>query len=1073
MNKKTRSIVVLFALAAGSLVTLATSPASPVKADAVTPTPGLFKIVAAESEGAPQGCIQGCPTVKTNVPTFSDQTIVGAAIASATKIDTFNATAWDQASQQNKSYEGGCAILSNGLKCWGNNSYGQLGDETTTNSLTTPVTATENGTALTNVSDVSTNGLTTCIVANGVLKCVGSGNWQGNYSQRYNIWSNLNTCQPSGCAGGNGTNLQRLKIFNSSNQVISDTGEVSTSSGMFISMTSKSWITFTSLGSDVKKVVVGANTNNSSTPTICVLKTTGLVACASVTAGTETQPDSLQSRATTYDCVDASSNPYTNTTNFDGDYESTSRCAGSYFKQKDINTSATQTSSATWNWSDAGVTAASDLAMYSDGWAMTSICTSGTATVCQKFSSGLFTSKIEVENGENSQAVYMTSGFGPPGICIYSNNTVSCGAGTQNQTGTTMASKVTPVAIMTQPKSIFYGINNNMSKLYFLLDSGLLSADSWIFNCSGCNSSSGNVVAPVSAFTASTSALFSYAQAVNGATDSADYIPMNILSGSRKMRSSVAISVKTTSGSTLAGVSIRWTAPDAPGLLSSSSGSTLASDDLGSARAAQLPSGPVNFTLSVASAVTCPPTCTNGQSPSTSTTSTTVAGTTPAAPAGTLASGASLQAASVTVVVGDTGTVAITVPDPPAVVSRKISVNLPDGTPVPNATVQLKNNYLTYAYTNSGSSTSTWSSRPKDTKGYLGQMNCAYCFVAPPKYATGVDGSVTFPSFNPSSRSSVYDADVAYDDGELNQTVKKTFGSTTESVQMPFMAAIKVTLPDADPSTPAKETDADPSTPETDIKADSNGSVTVETDLVDEDKVPISGVSQSVETVNSGTSCEQGGLVASTDKVTTICASGGVSASSANINKAAIARAMSVKASASCSAMMIAKTGSNGKATLVICPTASTKYRIRATGAVATKTICVRVNNAPCGVSSTSVNTGTPTNTPTNTTTNTPTYNNTNTYTPTVVSKVAVMKKGKVTSFTTINKTAKVSIPKGAKVVLVVAVTTKKYCSVSGTSVKALLPGSCTISVKVTPKATAKVKKPKTTTTKIKISVTK
>jgi hypothetical protein len=280
---------------------------------------------------------------------------------------------------------------------------------------------------------------------------------------------------------------------------------------------------------------------------------------------------------------------------------------------------------------------------------------------------------------------------------------------------------------------------------------------------------------------------------------------------------------------------------------------------------------------------------------------------------------------------------------------------------------------------------------------------------------------------------------------------------------MPFMAAIKVTLPDADPTTPAKEADADPTTPETDIKTDSTGGVTIETDLADEDKAPISGVSQSVETVNSGSSCEQGGLVSSTDKVSTICANGGVSTSS--INKAAIVRAMRVKTSAGCSAMMVTKTGANGKATLVICPTASTKYRVRGTGAIASKTICVRVNNAPCGVSSTSVNTNTPTNTPT--------YTNTNTYTPTVVSKVAVMKKGKVTSFTTINKTAKVSIPKGAKVVLVVAVTTKKFCSISGTSVKALLPGSCTISVKVTPKATAKVKKPKTTTTKIKITISK
>ena len=162
---------------------------------------------------------------------------------------------------------------------------------------------------------------------------------------------------------------------------------------------------------------------------------------------------------------------------------------------------------------------------------------------------------------------------------------------------------------------------------------------------------------------------------------------------------------------------------------------------------------------------------------------------------------------------------------------------------------------------------------------------------------------------------------------------------------------------------------------------------------------------------------------------------------------------MGVKTSAGCYATLSAKTASNGKANLVVCPSTSTKYRIRGTGAIASKTICVRVNNVPCGVSSSSVNTGS------NTTT--------------VVSKVAVMKKGKVTSFTTINKTAKVKIPKGAKVVLVVAASSKKICSIVRTSIKAIKPGTCSISVKVTPKKTAKVKKPKTTTTKIKIKIKK
>lgn len=1019
MNKKTRSIAVLFALAAGTLVTLATSPASPVKA-ASTESSAIYKITAVESDAQPLGCVVNCPTIKSNTPTFTVQNTIGTTVASASKIDTFNTSAWDQATNGQKSYEGGCAIVGSGLKCWGDNSRGQLGDETTTSSLTTPVTATEGGTALSNVTDLSTNGLTTCVVAGGTLKCVGSGNWEGNYSKRFQGYENISTLTNNNRSQIN-SNTQKLEIYNASNTLIytkTDTNWIPDT------LVSKNWTTFTGLGSNVAKVQVGSGNNGSSTPTICVLLTTGLAKCAVVTAGTTSSPADIQTPGTTiYDCDAGSAG--------DGVYESTTYCgsAGGNFKQKDAGQSGTLTSSATWTWADAGVTGAVDIAMPSDSWGASSICFAGPTTICRTFSAGEFGAKTDpIEGGENSQAVYMTSGWGPPGLCLYSNNTISCGAGTSGPTGTKMATKVTAVAVMAKPMNIFFGSNSTMQKLYFLLPTGILAADAWILTCSSCQSNSGSVVAPVTAFSASTSIDYTYAKSINGSTDSADYIPMTIISGDRKSRSSVAISVKTASGENLTGVSVRWTAPDAPGLLSSSASSTLATDETGAARTT-VTSGPVTFTLSV---------------PST-TTSTLAGGTASTKPAGSLSSGATLQAASMTVIVGDTGTINITVPDAPAIVSRKISVTLPDGTPVPNATVQLKNNYLTYAYTNSGSGTSTWSSRPRDTRGYLGQMNCAYCFVAPPKYATGADGSVTFSSFNPSSRSSAYDADIAYDDGELNQNVKKTFASTTETVQMPFMASIKVTLPDADPTTPAKETDADPATPETDIKTDSTGGVTIVTDLVDEDKAPISGVTQSVETVNPGSSCDQGGLVSSTDKVTSICANGGVSASS--INKAAMVRAMGVKTSAGCSSMMSTKTAANGKATLVVCPSTSTKYRIRGTGAIASKTICVRVNNVPCGVSSSSVNS------------------------PTAVSKIAVMKKGKVTSFTTINKTTKVTIPKGAKIALTVSTASKKYCSISGTSVKAIKPGACSISVKVTPKATAKVKKPKTTTTKIKITI--
>ena len=1102
MNKKTRSIFVLFALAAGTLVTLATSPASPVKAAAPVESSAIYKITAVESTYTPIGCY-GCGSTTTNVPTFTVQNTIGTTVANATKIDTFSTSAWDETTRAQKSYEGGCAIVSGGLKCWGDNSRGQLGNETTTTSLTTPVTATENGTAITDVTDLSTNGLTTCIVAGGSLKCVGAGNWEGNYSKRF---SSYDVTATSGPRANNGSipendriqiNTEKLIIYNASDVEIY---RKESTTWIPDTLVSKAWTTISSLGSGVAKVQVG-NSNNGSTPTICVLLTTGTAKCAVVTAGVETSISSDPEKIETVnesDCDGVTSGTPPIKYEVSGGYCNDSQLGvNTTWARHDAGTYwAKRTASATWTWTDAGVTGAVDIAMPSDSWGASSICFAGATTICRTFQTGEFGLAVEVENGENSQAVYITSGFGPPGLCLYSNETISCGQGTYATSGASakMASKVTPVAVMAKPLNIFYSQTQTMQKLYFLVPSGLLAAESWIFNCNGCPESQ-KVVTPVTAFSASTASAYNFVSSVSGSTDSADYIPLKVLSGTRssslKYRQ-VSIKISETA-EILAGVSIKWTAPDAVGTLTlgSSSSSDDKTDTSGLA-SVYLPNGPVTFTLSPPAmtsnmcppncgptSTVCPPTCVSSQNPNSTTTTT----TTIPPPNGTLASGASLQSASITVVVADSGSVEVNVPKPPTIYTRKVSVILDnaDRTPVPSATVQLKNNYLTYAYKNSGSSTSTWSSRPKDTKGFLGQMNCAYCFVAPPKYVTGTDGTVSFQSFDQGTRSGAYDADVAYDDGVFNQVVKPIFTSLTETIKLPFMASVKVTLPDADPTTPAVEADADTSTPEVDLKPDANGAVEIKTEVKDEVGAPMGGIKQVAETVTTG--CETGGLISSSTKVDTVCSEGAVSTETVTkssidaISKASIVRAMKVKTAAGCSAIVQTTAGSNGQATLVLCPTTSTKYRVRGKGALAAKTFCVRVNNTPCGaVSTSSTPTNTPTNTtPTNTPTNTtPTYTNTNTYTPTVVvSKVAVMKKGKVTSFTTINKTAKVSVPKGAKVVLVVAVTTKKFCSISGTSVKAHLPGSCTISVKVTPKATAKVKKPKTTTTKIKITIKK
>ena len=127
------------------------------------------------------------------------------------------------------------------------------------------------------------------------------------------------------------------------------------------------------------------------------------------------------------------------------------------------------------------------------------------------------------------------------------------------------------------------------------------------------------------------------------------------------------------------------------------------------------------------------------------------------------------------------------------------------------------------------------------------------------------------------------------------------------------------------------------------------------------------------------------------------------------------------------------------------------------------------VTPKPAVVTTTTVPVATTTTIPVVTTTTIPVV--TTTTIPKVITPT--VKKGKSISFATINKSAKILIPKGATLVLTVPKSSKSKCSVSKTTVKALAVGTCVLSVAVTPRATTKVKKPKTVVTKTKVIVTK
>jgi hypothetical protein len=217
-------------------------------------------------------------------------------------------------------------------------------------------------------------------------------------------------------------------------------------------------------------------------------------------------------------------------------------------------------------------------------------------------------------------------------------------------------------------------------------------------------------------------------------------------------------------------------------------------------------------------------------------------------------SGAELQATSLTVIVPESGTFTVKVPDPPAIVDRKISVTLPDNSVVPNALITLKNNYITYAYQSSSAGTSVWAATPKDNSGYMATLNCAYCYATPPTYVTGDDGSVTFKSFAPSVRSGLHDAAIVYDDGELSQTVLHRFAGVVDTVQMAFMAQLNAVIADQNKSTP-----------DVDVRASASGTVDIPVELKDEDNIGISNFTASTESVCS--IMDTGGLVSASQSI--------------------------------------------------------------------------------------------------------------------------------------------------------------------------------------------------------------
>ena len=929
MRKTIVRMLTVVALVGGTAV-VGTTSVSAAKSDAkvqkFATESALYKISSFTTTAPPPGCVgQGCPVQETKMPALDKADAAFAALVGAKKIDTYST--WNNGT----TVKGGCAIKSDDtVACWGFNGYGQLGNGTTTDSEV-PVAAVNLG----KVIDISTNGFSTCAVTTAnALKCVGKGDWPGfskiQVSGNTQIWTATYDAASNSYVEGSPspTNFNECQVSDGT-KIVSTTNWCNNSQNNF----SKDWVTIPDLTGVVKAQLQGSQGWQNSA--LCVQKTDGTVACNKVTPGAA--GTAVQQNGEEFDCNndgEFETPRGNNTLNRDCFWEyrpmqppTKIREVGSIttYKRRWGNRNEQPYAAPTWEWKDSGLKKVVDFVVAdqsfggSDG-TMCAIAGDDKSVTCKSFTAanfdwnlnkttgGTWSADSVIKGSYNAEAVYMTS-FNGLGLCVYAQGTLSCGTATWSSGSMTFPSEVSSVAVMEKPTSIFS--QSSVNKVFFMTKSGILSADQWALGCQGCmKPASGATLTNVSAFLPAENAKFYSLDSVTGSTDNPDYVPINVSTGERLVKSQKVVTVTASDGTPLANSSVRWTLLDKPDYLGSSVKATDTTDSEGKVILAQLATGPVGFTLK----------------------------------GGTLKDGSYLQAGLIVVNVPATGSINVVVPIGKAVVDRTVSVALSDGTAVPNAVITLRNNYLTYNYANNGNGNSSWSATAPDQKGFMQAAQCAYCFVPPPTYITGADGKVTWKSFQPDSRSSQYDAEVVYDDGQLNQKVKVNFKGanadatttgTTTAVTMPFMAVVKV----AD-SVPAEVTPAN------------DGSVSVPVTLKNEDGDAIPSKESKAEEVCG--EMKVGGLWSGSSSVQEGYCNGQGPSNSNNNNNQQGSNSKPVSSSAvksfACASTGAATTDSKGTATVKICPTKSGFYRVRTGGFLPSKTFCIKVNNQPCTV---------------------------------------------------------------------------------------------------------------------------
>jgi hypothetical protein len=509
----------------------------------------------------------------------------------------------------------------------------------------------------------------------------------------------------------------------------------------------------------------------------------------------------------------------------------------------------------------------------------------------------------------------LDSGFqGIQRLCSHSRGLLWCDVMSRNTNGLTyklrpaMATK-NPVAVLTPSylaTELSEGVRTKLFSKIFVLDSNglalVLEPTGGLFGVSR-----GGI--PVSFVSRSTNEVSTKILGSAGSTNSLALIPLKFSIAERGPNVPKKV-VFTSDGKQLSGAKVRWLATDGFEDGQRNSNTDFRTDERGELEL-ELPIGFVTFTVSDART----------------------------------SDEAILEASMATVEVSADGIVSVEIPGPPAVNEVKVKVALPDGTPVPNAVVNLESPFVSYAYTSAGQTSAAWSNRRIDEEPWFFPLFCPWCVAtSTPAFVTGVDGTLKLRVFEGAPITSISDGFVAYYDGMIRQSAPLVLGGSEVNVQLPLMAQLNLV-----------QKDEDPSTEEVDIDMRPTGEAWLAVELeewLDADSPSKPEIEPVCELMESG------GAYDPSNDITQLCSP---DTESSVVGKSAVGSSQRVgraRANLSC--------GKRGKVKVVpgvvtrmkVCATKSQKVRVRMNRALPTRVVCIRVGGIPCApaVSSSGVN---------------------------------------------------------------------------------------------------------------------